>query len=67
MIEQNRVDRPNLVFNKMDATQMTYSDDTFSVIIDKGTLDALMSNNDEETLTKIDKYFNVSIFNSSTS
>ncbi|XP_053599150.1 eEF1A lysine and N-terminal methyltransferase homolog [Microplitis demolitor] len=58
MIEQNRVDRPNLVFNKMDATQMTYSDDTFSVIIDKGTLDALMSNNDEETLTKIDKYFN---------
>lgn len=60
MKEQNKLDRPDLVFEKMDATEMTYSNDTFSVVIDKGTLDALMSNNDEDTCSKIDKYFNVS-------
>ncbi len=27
----------------MDATKMTYEDETFDVVIDKGTLDALMA------------------------
>ncbi|CAD6206589.1 GSCOCG00010061001-RA-CDS [Cotesia congregata] len=58
MKEQNKLKRPDLVFERMDAIEMTYSNDTFSVVIDKGTLDALMSNNDEETSSKIDKYFN---------
>ncbi|XP_076390191.1 eEF1A lysine and N-terminal methyltransferase homolog isoform X2 [Megachile rotundata] len=49
--------RPDLVYEQMDATQLSYSDDTFSVILDKGTLDALMPDTKEETLTIINKYF----------
>lgn len=51
--------RPELVYEHMDATQMTYSDDTFSVILDKGTLDALMPDTKEGTLSVINKYFKV--------
>ena len=29
-------DRPDLVFEKMDATNMIYNDDHFNVILDKG-------------------------------
>nr|XP_034180029.1 eEF1A lysine and N-terminal methyltransferase homolog [Osmia lignaria] len=49
--------RPDLVYEQMDATRLTYSDDTFSVILDKGTLDALMPDTKEETLSIINKYF----------
>ncbi|KAK0087112.1 hypothetical protein PV326_005290 [Microctonus aethiopoides] len=57
MKEKNKVDRPNLIFEQMDATKLSYSDNSFSVVIDKGTLDALMPNDNEETLSRIDKYF----------
>lgn len=51
--------RADLVYEQMDATQMTYPDDTFSVVLDKGTLDALMPNAKEETISTINKYFKV--------
>lgn len=54
--------RPDLVYEQMDATQLTYSDDTFSVILDKGTLDALMPDTKEETLSIINKYFKVYLY-----
>ncbi|KAI4498610.1 hypothetical protein M0802_006316 [Mischocyttarus mexicanus] len=53
----NKNDRPDLIYEQMDATQMTYSNDKFSVILDKGTLDALMPNANKETISVIDKYF----------
>ena len=31
-------DRPDLVYEKMDATNMIYNDDNFNVILDKGIL-----------------------------
>ena len=49
--------RPDLVYEQMDATQMTYSDGTFSVILDKGTLDALMPDTKEGTISTVNKYF----------
>ncbi|XP_014218736.1 methyltransferase-like protein 13 [Copidosoma floridanum] len=56
MVELNRVKRPNLIFEQMDATKMTFVDGKFSVIIDKGTLDALMPDNDKATVALIDTY-----------
>ena len=34
--------RPGMVFDRQDATATNFESDEFSVIIDKGTLDALM-------------------------
>ncbi|XP_047349275.1 eEF1A lysine and N-terminal methyltransferase homolog isoform X1 [Vespa velutina] len=53
----NKNDKPDLIYEQMDATQMTYPDEKFSVILDKGTLDALMPNVKEDTISIIDKYF----------
>ncbi|XP_011172802.2 eEF1A lysine and N-terminal methyltransferase homolog [Solenopsis invicta] len=57
MRDINNDTRPDLVYEHMDATQMTYPDEKFSVILDKGTLDALMPDTKEATISIIDKYF----------
>ncbi|KMQ96795.1 methyltransferase-like protein 13 isoform x3 protein [Lasius niger] len=57
MRDINNSTRPNLVYEHMDATKMTYPDEKFSVILDKGTLDALMPDAKETTISTIDKYF----------
>ncbi|KAL0107161.1 hypothetical protein PUN28_015585 [Cardiocondyla obscurior] len=57
MRDINSGTRPDLVYEHMDATQMTYSDEKFSVVLDKGTLDALMPDAKETTVSIIDKYF----------
>jgi len=38
---------------------MTYPNEKFSVVFDKGTLDALMPDTKETTIATIDKYFKV--------
>ena len=43
VIEQMKKEFPELVWEVMDATKMSYKDGEFDVIIDKGTLDALIS------------------------
>ncbi|XP_058793465.1 eEF1A lysine and N-terminal methyltransferase homolog isoform X2 [Phymastichus coffea] len=58
MLEMNKVKRPDLIFEAMDATKMTYSDGKFSVVLDKGTLDALMSDTNESTIASTTKYLN---------
>ncbi|BES89337.1 Methyltransferase-like protein [Nesidiocoris tenuis] len=50
-------DRPQMVFEEMDALQMTYDDQTFHVVFDKGTLDALMVDDKEETKERVEQYF----------
>jgi len=60
MLDINNGTRPDLVYEHMDATQMTYPDGKFSVVLDKGTLDALMPDTKEATLSIIDRYFKVS-------
>lgn len=61
MKDKNKIDRPDLIFEQMDATQTTYPDDSFSVVLDKGTLDALMPDTNEDTILRINKYFGVGI------
>ena len=60
MCDINASVRPDLIYEQMDATQMTYSDGTFSVILDKGTLDALMPDTKEGTISTVNKYFKAS-------
>lgn len=59
MRDINNNTRPDLVYEYMDATQMTYPDEKFSVVLDKGTLDALMPDTKETTISTIDRYFKV--------
>ncbi|KAI4464891.1 sam-dependent methyltransferase superfamily protein [Holotrichia oblita] len=57
MINLNEKDRPSMQFIQMDALDMSFEDKKFSVVLDKGTLDALMPNDKNETIEKIDRYF----------
>lgn len=59
MHDINNSVRPDLVYECMDATQMTYPNEKFSVVLDKGTLDALMPDTKETTILMVDKYFKV--------
>lgn len=58
MSQINAIKRPGMEFIQMDALSMSaFSDGKFSVVLDKGTLDALMSDNTEETLDRASRYF----------
>ena len=62
MRESNKTKRPDLQYELMDVTQMTFPDEKFSVVLDKGTLDAIMPDAKEATLETVNKFFNVSSF-----
>ncbi|XP_045510777.1 eEF1A lysine and N-terminal methyltransferase homolog [Colias croceus] len=49
--------RTNMSFLHMDATSMSFNNEEFNVVLDKGTLDALMPDSEESTIATIDKYF----------
>ncbi|XP_016963875.1 eEF1A lysine and N-terminal methyltransferase homolog [Drosophila biarmipes] len=57
MLELNAKTRPDMKFLQMDATAMTFSDDSFSVALDKGTLDALFVDDTPETRLVVENYF----------
>ncbi|XP_011143427.1 methyltransferase-like protein 13 isoform X2 [Harpegnathos saltator] len=57
MQDINNGARPDLVYEHMDATQMSYPNEKFSVVLDKGTLDALMPDSKEATVSTVDRYF----------
>nr|XP_054770161.1 eEF1A lysine and N-terminal methyltransferase-like [Lytechinus pictus] len=54
---KNAKKRPELKFEQMDATQMTYEDCSFSVVLDRGNLDARMKEKKEESEVLVDKMF----------
>ena len=56
MSEQNK-GRPDLIFAKMDATEMEFQENQFSVVLDKGTLDALFTDDSPDVVSKIEKMF----------
>lgn len=56
MSDQNK-ERPQLVFEKMDATDMKYSDNSYSVVLDKGTLDALFTDTSLDVVNTVEKMF----------
>ncbi|KAJ8974922.1 hypothetical protein NQ317_010205 [Molorchus minor] len=57
MLSQKGKNRDGLKYIQMDALNMTFEDEQFNVILDKGTLDALMPDDSEVTLLKINQYF----------
>ncbi|KAG8436673.1 hypothetical protein GDO86_007676 [Hymenochirus boettgeri] len=50
MKDRNSSQRPHMIFQLMDATQTTFSDSSFQVVLDKGTLDAIMTDTEKGTL-----------------
>ena len=57
MVHQHQTQRPDLIYEKMDATSMSYADDAFNVIIDKGTLDAMMPDESIEVVANVHRLF----------
>lgn len=57
MLSQTEKERQNLKYIQMDVLNMSFENEEFSVVLDKGTLDALMPDDSAETLGKIHKYF----------
>ncbi|TRY74390.1 hypothetical protein TCAL_04600 [Tigriopus californicus] len=57
MNQVHGLERPGLSFVKMDVTDLAFEENRFSCVLDKGTLDAMMTNNDAEVQTTIDKMF----------
>ena len=54
---QNKRDRPDLKFETMDATKMTYNESSFGVVLDKGTLDAMMTDDSNEVKANVNLMF----------
>ncbi|XP_028386464.1 eEF1A lysine and N-terminal methyltransferase isoform X2 [Phyllostomus discolor] len=55
MKERNAARRPQMSFLKMDMTQMEFPDASFQVVLDKGTLDAVLTDEEEKTLRQVDR------------
>lgn len=49
--------RPEMKFLQMDALNMSFANESFTVVLDKGTLDALMPDETSDTIDNINKYF----------
>lgn len=58
MKELNKNKRPVMKFLQMDATSMSFLNEDFTVVLDKGTLDALMTDENQETISTVTKYCN---------
>ncbi|XP_053805805.1 eEF1A lysine and N-terminal methyltransferase isoform X2 [Vidua chalybeata] len=57
MRERSASTRPRMSYLLMDMLQMDFPDAHFQVVLDKGTLDALLTDEEEATLTKVDQMF----------
>ncbi|XP_072504730.1 eEF1A lysine and N-terminal methyltransferase isoform X2 [Notamacropus eugenii] len=55
MKERSASRRPQMSFLQMDMTKMEFPDASFQVVLDKGTLDAVLTDEEEKTLEKVDK------------
>lgn len=57
MQEINARNRNDMKFLQMDATNMNFEDEQFTVALDKGTLDALFVDDTENVRTTVEAYF----------
>ncbi|XP_030063229.1 eEF1A lysine and N-terminal methyltransferase isoform X2 [Microcaecilia unicolor] len=57
MTERNVTRRPTMSFFRMDALQMEFPDAYFQVVLDKGTLDAILTDTEAATLQRADSMF----------
>ncbi|XP_077013085.1 eEF1A lysine and N-terminal methyltransferase isoform X2 [Tamandua tetradactyla] len=55
MKERSASHRPQMSFLKMDMTHMEFPDASFQVVLDKGTLDAVLTDEEEKTLHQVDR------------
>lgn len=61
MLQIHSQSRPDLQFLQMDVLKMDFEDTRFNVVLDKGTLDALMSDDSLESKQRIETMFSVII------
>lgn len=59
MLQIHSEPRPDLQFIQMDVLKMEFEDARFNVVLDKGTLDALMSDDSSESNQRIETMFKV--------
>ncbi|XP_053100618.1 eEF1A lysine and N-terminal methyltransferase isoform X2 [Hemicordylus capensis] len=57
MQERSACLRPKMSYLVMDVLQMEFPDERFQVVLDKGTLDALLTDEEEATLDRVQKMF----------
>lgn len=57
MQERSAGKRPKMSYLLMDVLQMDFPDAHFQVVLDKGTLDAILTDDEEATLSKVDRMF----------
>ncbi|XP_033007101.1 eEF1A lysine and N-terminal methyltransferase isoform X4 [Lacerta agilis] len=57
MQERNAHLRPKMTYMVMDVLQMDFPDERFQVVLDKGTLDALLTDEEETTLSRAERMF----------
>lgn len=57
MRERSASTRPKMSYLLMDMLQMDFPDGHFQVVLDKGTLDALLTDEEQATLAKVDQMF----------
>ncbi|XP_062437732.1 eEF1A lysine and N-terminal methyltransferase isoform X2 [Rhea pennata] len=57
MRERSGSGRPKMSYVRMDVLQMGFPDGLFQVVLDKGTLDAILTDEEEATLAKVDRMF----------
>ncbi|XP_025979230.2 eEF1A lysine and N-terminal methyltransferase isoform X2 [Dromaius novaehollandiae] len=57
MQERSASKRPKMSYLLMDMLQMDFPDALFQVVLDKGTLDAILTDEEEATLAKVDRMF----------
>ena len=57
MMSEKNKQRKELIFEKMDATAMRYEDGSYSVVLDKGTLDALFTDTSEPVVARVEAMF----------
>ncbi|XP_038614395.1 eEF1A lysine and N-terminal methyltransferase [Tachyglossus aculeatus] len=55
MKERNAGRRPRMSFLRMDVTRLEFPDGHFQVVLDKGTLDAVLTDEEEATLERVDR------------
>ncbi|PIK59179.1 putative methyltransferase-like protein 13-like [Apostichopus japonicus] len=53
MKTRNEANRPDLIYEQMDVFKMLYDDGQYSVVLDKGTLDALLPDDSESSTQQI--------------
>ncbi|CAL1541569.1 unnamed protein product [Lymnaea stagnalis] len=57
MTERHKLKRPNMTFEKVDVTQMSYPDGHFHAVLDKGTLDALLVSEEADVVGNVHMMF----------